>query len=299
MNRFRVLISLRFQLIITYLLLFVVTFSLFAFYLSRRVESELKTRSLEDLLQHGTFIANLFTHSMVQHMLTPGQRRLIVQEMKRLSLRTGAFMGIVNQRAFVLENTGNLRNHWVGDRPEVREALRGHEGIVFRNEPSPVLYVAIPVFLNGVVEGAIYLSKPLDSNDEFLSSLRRNMIQAGSVALLVAFVLVFVIADLLTGSLRKITRAVRQMEAGRLKGPIVGLPPNEVGLLGAAFNQMAEALKTQMGKLSFVLGNMADGVLVIGADGGIEYVNPQARKIVQITDHKLADDAPTTLFFSE
>lgn len=305
MKQLKILIPLRVQLVVTYLCLFTIIFSASFYYVSSKVESELTQRSTEGLVQQGQLIANLFTHSMIRHMLTEGQRQLIVLEMKRSSLRTGSWLGIVNQKGYILENTGRLRNHWVGDRPEVRSALRGEiSSTVRRHEPpsgpstapaqgggtpssalpeskGSILYVAVPIRLYDIVQGAMYLSKPLESNEAFLASLTQHLVQAGGGAFFLTTVLIYLFATLLTRSLGKITKGVRQMEEGKLREAITGLPSNEIGLLGSAFNHMAEALRTQMEKLSFVLSRMADGVLVLGEDGRIEYINEAARRYLQ------------------
>src|ERR1700687_5082592 len=101
MKPFRIVGSLRFQLIVTYLIVILLTFLMFSFYLSKKIENELNTQSRDLLIQQGAFAANHFAHSLQGDRLIDNQRQFVFSEMKRLSRQTESWVGLVNQKAFV------------------------------------------------------------------------------------------------------------------------------------------------------------------------------------------------------
>jgi signal transduction histidine kinase len=296
---FRILIPLRVQLGITYLLLFSVTFVFFSIYLLKDIRTKLDHTTEENLIRYGYLISHFFSKSMEHHLLTLEQRKLIDSEMEHLSHQTDAWIGIINHDGTVLENTGGWRKRWIGNRPEIQKALGGQPASLFRKRKGiNTVFVAVPIFAGIKTAGAVYLFKPLTANQEFLGSVRDSLMKSGILVFISAFLLIYLFSYVLTRPLQKITSAIHGMQTGKLDLPLKVLPHNEIGTLGITIKEMADTIQSHAEKLSFVLSKMANGVLVLKADAAVEYINDQAQKLIHLNPgEKLPDNSPFFSFF--
>lgn len=91
------------------------------------------------------------------------------------------------------------------------------------------------------------------------------------------------------GALRRATGAIHNLAVGDLQQRVEPQGPAEVRELAESLNRMAEALAARVGelqgerdKLSAVLGNMADGVVVINSQGVVSMLNQAAREMLNL-----------------
>ena len=93
----------------------------------------------------------------------------------------------------------------------------------------------------------------------------------------------------LSSSLATLTSAAERVAGGSYSQGIVVRGPAEVVRLGEAFGRMARALEgsfaslgAERDRLGAVLRNMADGILIVDADGVVTLVNPAAARTLGI-----------------
>jgi signal transduction histidine kinase len=217
--------------------------------------------SVEDSLrQDCSFIANLMRRHMDQTALTADERKMITDEMKQLSVQMSGRLCIVNFKGQVLEDSAGRRGENVRHRREVRSALAGEAAMAIRgfsqNDSGdhsqeweeitdPSMFVAVPLLAKGQVAGAIYGSRSLADVQLTLVRLRERLYSVGVATLVLGFLLSLLLARWLTRPLRRLTETARCFGQGHLdrRSPIRSR--DEVGVLAAAFNDMAESLTQQ------------------------------------------------------
>lgn len=173
------------------------------------------------------------------------------------------------------------------DAPEVRDALAGRYGATTRITPgsqrSVTLYIAIPVRIDGVVEGAVLVSQSTGRILRALYSVRLDVFLVFLVSLSVAVVLSLLVATTIARPLGRLRRRAGEIldRRGRLRG---GFEPSrrrdEIGDLERALAELTRRLEEH---LRFTES--------FAADVSHEFKNPLAA-IRSATDMALDVDDP-------
>jgi two-component system phosphate regulon sensor histidine kinase PhoR len=89
----------------------------------------------------------------------------------------------------------------------------------------------------------------------------------------------------------QLTEVVQRMAEGDLSARLLPITRDEVGTLTRAFNQMADRLREtittlaeERSRLTTVLDNMADGVLITDDKGHVRLINPAAIRLLDTTE---------------
>jgi signal transduction histidine kinase len=101
---------------------------------------------------------------------------------------------------------------------------------------------ALPVRYQGRVGAVIVYSAPLGDIARSVSIVRREILAAGGIALLVALVLGYLAARALALRVKRLERAAEQVAAGNFAQPIEIGSRDELGQLALAFNDMQRQL---------------------------------------------------------
>ena len=141
---------------------------------------------------------------------------------------------------------------------------RQDEGLkVFRNEGTPIMEE-----ISGDISSL--LQKKIDQCNELINKLTVVKIMSvglGIVTIGFSIILGIIIARKLSNGLsetiNKIKNAVKSMEEGNLEIAIDVDSKDELGMLAESFLQMVNILKSYINEISFVLGNISNGNLVI------------------------------------
>jgi len=214
----------------------------------------------------------------------------------------------ISTRITVVEPDGNvicdsardfrsMQNH--ANRPEIGQALAGKVGSSQRYSSTTrqeMLYVAIPIWGDIAVKGVLRTSVPLTAIDAELQSLYSR------IAL--GMVLVIVLASAMTLLLaKKISRPLEQMKHdslrfahGDFRGKIVVTGSEEIVGLAQAMNKMAaqldERMRAVLGKsseLETVLSSMIEGVIAVGLNEKVLYMNGSAKQQLDIEQIEVQD----------
>ncbi len=181
-------------------------------------------------------------------------------------------------------DTANMDNHLA--RPEVQAALREGSGTstrLSRTVGYEMMYVAVPVDLGEDIRGFVRVALSVSQVEVQVARLRRVVLFVAVVAVLGAAVLAVLIAERIASPVRELTQVVHRMTAGDLNARLLPATQDEIGELTRSFNQMAihlrstiQSLREQQDRLSAVLDNMADGVLITDDQGRVGLINPAA-----------------------
>ncbi|MGD8238944.1 MAG: ATP-binding protein [Armatimonadota bacterium] len=175
-------------------------------------------------------------------------------------------------------------------RPEIRRALVGETGASVRRSRTlqrEMMYVAVPVEIEGRLAGVVRTSLPLKGLAETLSPIYGDIVVAAAAIALVAVALSVFAARRVTGPLADLQRGARRFAQGDLDHKVPVANTREIASLGEAMNVMASRLHDrirtviqQRNELEAVLGSMTEGVLALDEDQHVLRINASAAELL-------------------
>jgi len=134
----------------------------------------------------------------------------------------------------------------ISDRSGLARALQGEtvERVQSRGptRESEILYVAVPIVDNGHTVGAARLAYELRDIEGTLNDLNLGIGLGAAGTGIVASILALFFATSVSSPLRRLSRATQALTAGDLDQRVAVQATDEVGQLGAAFNELAARL---------------------------------------------------------
>lgn len=187
-----------------------------------------------------------------------------------------------------------MENHL--DRPEIQQALAEGLGSSRRFSTtlaSELLYVAVPVSVDGQIVAYARSAYALRNIQATITALQSQVWLYILLATFLAILLAFWIAQRLAAPVIKMTAfANRKAEGQQVEYPYLN-NRDEVGQLAQALDRMArqlqgriEELRNEQVKLSVVLSQMTDGVVIVDPNGDISLLNPSAEQIFMVSEKK-------------
>ncbi len=186
------------------------------------------------------------------------------------------------------EDRTKMDNHLY--RLEVQQALAKGQGSSVRFSQTvgyEMMYVAVPVMAEGRVTGIARVALPLRQIEAHVARLRQTVLSAMLITTSLAVLMALLIAERTARPVRQLTEVVQRMTEGDLSARLLPITRDEIGTLTRAFNQMADRLQEtittldeERGRLTAVLDNMADGVLITDGDGRVRLINPAAARLL-------------------
>jgi two-component system phosphate regulon sensor histidine kinase PhoR len=214
---------------------------------------------------------------------------------KRLGEQIDARITVIELSGVVVgdseEDPATMENH--ADRTEVVEALTTGRGSSIRHSDTlgfDMIYVAIPIKVDGETVATSRVSLPLTEVKDSVWQVNRTITIGGLIAALIAIALALQISRITTEPLKKLTRMSKSMAEGKLDQEIRVSSVDEVGELSKAFNLMASRIKdmitlitAERDRMATILSNMSDGIIVVNNDSRIILVNAAAESMLNIT----------------
>ncbi len=185
-------------------------------------------------------------------------------------------------------NYTQMPNH--RERPEIKLALSGREGFITRYSQTlreHFIYVAYPITVNHRVIGVVRVAKSQQQIRQM--AFRIRLLLSGGILFItiLTFCLGWLVLSRITKPIRELQRLATRMSEGDLSGRVRLFGQGELADLGLAFNKMSERLadsfaviESEKRKLEVILGNLADGILVIDRDLRIILANSAAQSIL-------------------
>jgi two-component system, OmpR family, sensor kinase len=101
---------------------------------------------------------------------------------------------------------------------------------------------ASPIFYRGVPSWVVVFSEPLDDVEDNVALIKRQVLIAGLIALIVAIASGYYAASVLARRVKRLERAAGEIAAGNFSRPIPVDSEDELGELARAFNEMQRKL---------------------------------------------------------
>jgi two-component system, OmpR family, phosphate regulon sensor histidine kinase PhoR len=179
-----------------------------------------------------------------------------------------------------------LENH--AARPEVRQAIMVGTGVAVRRSTSvdlDLLYAAALTESGDVIRFAA----GIEQIDAAVSRVRRQILQVGGVALLLAGVFALGFSFIVTRPLRRMRGIAAAMATGDLSARVRPTGRDELADLGRALDGLADELQRRLGQLegeraemTALIDSMQEGVLAVGPDGAVRRANPAAQRMFDL-----------------
>lgn len=181
-----------------------------------------------------------------------------------------------------------MENHL--DRPEVQEAFAGRVGASIRHSitlADDEQYVAVPIVDGGKTIGVARTAIPLTRLTPRLRQVRTILWGAGLSAFFGMLLLTAWRANKLAGPLDEIRAATRELSAGNLAQRAEVRTGDELEEIATSINGMSSRLGStiaeldaQKSRLSALVENLAEGVVVIGDDRAVRLANAGAESLL-------------------
>ncbi len=281
--------TIRWRIAIPYVILILLATAALTLYFSNFV----RQAHLSDLRTQLTAEARLAGDAIEPLLAGEGTIETIDPLAKRWGELLEARVTIIRADGVVLgdshEDPAAMENHL--GRPEVQQALADGFGISIRHSRTvgyDMMYAAVPVEAGGgQVLGVARISLPLTQIESSVAHLRRTIVVASLFTALLAGLLALFIAERIARPVHRLTKVVQRMTEGDLGARLLPIPHGEVGVLTQAFNQMAGRLQgtittlvEERSRLTAVLDNMADGVIITDGEGRVRLINPAAARLL-------------------
>jgi len=286
--------TLRWQFLLPLLVFFTIAFAGIDLYLSKAFLTIYQNHLKDNLSAEASLIINELSESVgfpdtINHLQTM---------VNRYGETLGARVTVVRPDGVVLADSlvdaATMENHL--SRPEVQQALMGNAGYEVRYSTTlkeQMLYVAVPVIRGDQVVLIVRLARSLESIENDVRGLNRTILISGIISLLLLLGITFLIFRKTTEPLDRLIDATRDFSFGNLKQVRVRKHGNELDGLASAFNQMAVKINDQMQdlheqteRLSNILNQMQDGVVIVSEKGIIQSINPAAEKMFDVVGVK-------------
>jgi two-component system phosphate regulon sensor histidine kinase PhoR len=228
----------------------------------------------------------------------PGQIQTMTRTLSRHAMARVTVIGpegtVLGDSETADDAIARLDNH--RSRPEVAKALSGERGTDIRRSQTigqRMFYLALPVLATETSHpsassrppagtlAVVRLAIPMAAVESKIHDLQVTLGIAFGVALAVAATLSVLLARGLTRPLSDMAAVARQLASGALGQRVATGWRDEVGVLGATLNQMAEQLESTIREVSedraqllAVLTSMVEGVMVLDCRGRALQVNP-------------------------
>ena len=184
-----------------------------------------------------------------------------------------------------------IENH--GNRDEVREALTHGTGTSTRYSTtlmSDMMYVAVQ-FKTNDVRGTVRVSKPLTEVTTTVSGLRRILLYACLIGLLIAAMMSAVTSHLISRRLRALVRSAKQLVRGENLPRIEEGASDELGGLAMSLNDLSDKLEEYVAQLAekrdlfeAVLNGMSEAVIALDEKSHVTLINRSGSMLLGITD---------------
>lgn len=284
-------LTLRQRTALAYILLFIIAIGGMNAFLARLSTENLENTLREHLLTETRLLAQS-TGALMQNGADAAQIETYIRQSATLS---GTRATVILPDGSVLAESSldpnQMENHH--SRPEFQKALAGQETTLTHFSDTlatPMLYAAVPVKENNQVIAVVRLAMPMKQIEEQEQAIRTTILIVAGVVTIFGILLAALLTAYTTHPLRRLTENVQRIT------PLGGEPPldkhslDEISRLEHAFNRLENRLKAQtvqfqveQAKLSSILEQMTDGILIVDQAGLVQLINPAAQKIFQVS----------------
>ena len=289
--------SIQWRITIWFVLLVIVSMTVLGAYLASSVRSS-QLSGLRTQLENE---ANITAEASLPGFVSQEKGKNLDALAKNLGGQIGTRITIIALDGTVLgdsdEDPSTIENHAI--RPEFKDALSSGVGESTRYSTTlgkQMMYVAVPITSQGEVLGIARVALPLTQIESSINRIITSIVVAMVMAAILVILAAWLIARITTQPIRELTKASWEIASGEFGHKISVGTKDESGQLAYAFNEMSMKLKEMLAtiaedrtRLTSILDNMADGVILTDAEGNIILTNKAARSLLNIRDEGARD----------
>ena len=287
--------SIQWRITIAFAILVLVVMSGFGVYLTNHVRSLQMDSLRSSLKDQATLLAEISS----EYISDVSERDDLSSEIMRVGQPLDERITVIDANGKVLvdseEDASTMENH--ASRLEFSAALTEGYGESTRFSTTlgyEMIYVAVPVTSEGTVIGAVRVALPLTEVNNMVGSVVASIIVALLITIILVIIFGWLIARVLTRPIRDVTEASRWIASGELDQKIDTDAADETGELARSFNQMSVKLTEMVNRmtedqtrLSGILDNIADGVMMTDTEGNIIIANEAIKTIFRVDNEAL------------
>ena len=242
--------SLRNKLLALFFAITALAFGVIYFVVVPQLESELRDQQLSDLQRAAASTEPRFEAMIGRDVPAPVVDRRVRAAAEATDSRVTLLSiqqslgGARGLRFFVLSDSGEEREvpsqPRIADRAVESRKVTSGFAIVRGDE---VGQVAQPIDYRGEPGWVVLYSRDLGDVSETVSSVRERVLVATGIALLIALIGGYLVAQALSRRVHRLERSVHEVAAGRFREPLPVDSEDELGQLTRAFNEMQEQLR--------------------------------------------------------
>jgi two-component system, OmpR family, phosphate regulon sensor histidine kinase PhoR len=211
---------------------------------------------------------------------------------KKLGVEIDTRITVVNPEGVVLADSEKdpalMENH--KNRLEIIQAIKDGIGTSLRYSATvkeEMLYVAVPIEINGKVFGILRASLFLNEINALLYNLKIAIIKISVVIVVVLLLGAFLFSRNLSRPLKELSVASRKVAQGDFNTKVYLKNRDEIKELADSFNYMTDQMKTLFTQLSYqkeelnsIISSIKEGLCVLDKEGRITIYNESFGKIV-------------------
>jgi two-component system, OmpR family, phosphate regulon sensor histidine kinase PhoR len=281
--------SIRWTLLLTYLLVALVAAGTLGLYLEHDMSRRYVTSLESELAVQASLIADLAG----QDFTSPESRAALQKTALRLGKEGHSRITFIDRQGVVWgdseQNPASMENH--ASRPEFKQALvtgRGQSLRYSRTLKVNMLYVAHAVKnkLSGEILGVVRVAVPLHQLAAALSKIRTLTVTGILLATILGFLLSALFSQKIGGAIHTLTLSARRFAAGELEAKVHLSGNRELVGLGESFNEMAartremfRELREEKQKATTILEKLGEAIIVTDTGGRIVECNQTAEQV--------------------
>ncbi|MHC1741300.1 MAG: ATP-binding protein [Anaerolineaceae bacterium] len=279
--------SLRWQFTIPLVFFFAVAFLLISFYFFQTFLSIYQDHLKKDL----TVDASVFIEDLQNSPEFPLTISDLQTKTDHYATLFDLRITVINSNGIVLSDSevdpSVMENHL--SRPEVQQALKGENGYQIRYSTTlktNLLYAAVPLSLSGQVLFIIRLALPVKGIESELSILYETIAIVGVISLILSLLITFLVFNNAIRPLSKLGKVAKEFSEGNFQKIPYRINGNEIDQLTIVFDEMGARINAQMNtlreekaKITSILEQMADGVVIVDSKGKVQLLNPAAERM--------------------
>lgn len=284
--------SIRWRIAVPYILLILVVMLALGLILGRLVRQNYLAQLESELSSDAYLLSQALKPPMSAQADTASLEALA----KQWSDHLGARLTIIDPAGNVLADSHaeqiEIENHL--DRPEIAEAIRAGSGQSTRFSRTlgyEQMYVANAIQGDTGLLGVVRISLPLQEIAQRENRLVQTLTGVTLPATLAALLLALWIANAVSHPLRQLTRNAEQIAQITPDTAGLSIRGDEIAQLTQAFHAMSRqvssqiaALEAERSKLSAVLAEISDGLLILDPAGRVQTINRAAQELFNLSE---------------
>lgn len=285
--------SIRWRIALPYIALILVVMLFLGLTLGRFVRQNYQTQLTHELSSNAYLLAEALQVPLADGY-TPEQLEALV---KQWSDQLDGRITIIDPAGNVLADSHaeqvEIENHL--DRPEIAAAIETGEGSSTRFSRTlgyTQMYVAAAIQDTSGLLGVVRISLPMQEIEARLDRLNRTLTGFTLAATLAALLLAIWIANSASRPLRELTQTAEQIAHLNQDSPAYLTRGDEIAQLTQAFHAMSRQLSNQIAalegersKLSAVLAEISDGLVILDPNGQVQTINRAAQELFDVAEN--------------